>query len=71
MITLFCSQGDFCAIAFDLISMSLTIPVTRLIRAWNQRHWMEPMFRLLKHLLATEAYQARTEMPTTVILSCV
>ena len=46
---------------FYLISMSLTIPVTRLIRAWNQRHWIEQMFRLLKHLLATEACQARTE----------
>lgn len=46
---------------FYLISMSLTIPVTRLIRAWNQRHWIEQMFRLLKHLLATEACQARRE----------
>ena len=46
---------------FYLISMSLTIPVTRLMRAWNQRHWIEQMFRLLKHLLATEACQARTE----------
>ena len=46
---------------FYLISMSLTIPVTRLIRAWNQRHWIEQMFRLLKHLLATEACQARSE----------
>jgi hypothetical protein len=46
---------------FYLLSMSLTIPVTRLIRAWNQRHWIEQMFRLLKHLLATEACQARSE----------
>ena len=46
---------------FYLISMSLTIPVTRLIRAWNQRPWIEQMFRLLKHLLATEACQARSE----------
>jgi len=46
---------------FYLISMSLTVPVTRLIRAWNQRHWIEQMFRLLKHLLATEACQARSE----------
>lgn len=46
---------------FYLISMSLTIPVTRLIRAWTQRHWIEQMFRLLKHLLATEACQARSE----------
>ena len=44
-----------------LISMSLTIQVTRLIQAWNQRHWIEQMFRILKHLLATEACQARTE----------
>ena len=44
-----------------LISMSLTIQVTRLIQAWNQRHWIEQMFRILKHLLAAEACQARTE----------
>ncbi len=42
-------------------SMSLTIQVTRLMQAWNQRHWIEQMFRLLKHLLATEACQARSE----------
>ena len=46
---------------FYLISMSLTIAVTRLIRAWTQRHWIEQTFRLLKHLLATEACQARSE----------
>jgi hypothetical protein len=46
---------------FYLISMSRTIQVTRLIQAWNQRHWIEQMFRILKHLLATEACQARTE----------
>jgi hypothetical protein len=44
-----------------LISMSLTIQVTRLMQAWNQRHWIAQMFRLLKHLLAAEACQARTE----------
>src|SRR3989441_12378486 len=41
--------------------MSLTIQVTRLMQAWNQRHWIEQMFRILKHLLAAEACQARTE----------
>jgi IS1 family transposase len=46
---------------FYLISMSLTIQVTRLIQAWNQRHWIEQIFRILKHLLAAEACQARTE----------
>src|SRR5262249_35348602 len=46
---------------FYLISMSLELPVTRLIQAWNQRHWIEQMFRFLKPLLATEACQVRTE----------
>jgi hypothetical protein len=46
---------------FYLISMSLTIQVTRLLQAWNQRHWIEQMFRILKHLLAAEACQARSE----------
>jgi DDE superfamily endonuclease len=46
---------------FYLISMSLDIQVTRLIQAWNQRHWIEQMFRLMKHLLAAEACQVRTE----------
>jgi len=46
---------------FYLISMSLTIPVTRLIQAWNQRHWIEQMFRIMKHLVAAEACQARSE----------
>ena len=44
-----------------LISMSLTMPVTRLIQAWNQRYWIEYMFRIMKHLLAAEACQARSE----------
>ena len=46
---------------FYLISMSLSIQVTRLMQAWNQRHWIEHMFRTLKHLLAAEACQARSE----------
>jgi hypothetical protein len=46
---------------FYLISMSLDIALTRLIQAWNQRHWIEQMFRLMKHLLAAEACQAHTE----------
>jgi len=46
---------------FYLISMSLTIQVTRLMQAWNQRHWIEQLFRILKHLLAAEACPARTE----------
>ena len=46
---------------FYLISMSLTMPVTRLIQAWKQRYWIEYMFRIMKHLLAAEACQARSE----------
>jgi hypothetical protein len=46
---------------FYLISMSLNIQVTRLIQAWNQRHWIEQMFRIMKHLLAAEACQVRSE----------
>jgi hypothetical protein len=44
-----------------LISMALTSQVTRLSRAWNQRHWIAQLFRILQHLLAAEACQARTE----------
>src|SRR2546422_1755050 len=46
---------------FYLISMALTIQVTRLIQAWNQRHWIEQMFRIMKHLLAADACQAHRE----------
>jgi hypothetical protein len=33
----------------------------QLIRRWRRRHWMEFVWRLLKHLLATEACQAPSE----------
>jgi hypothetical protein len=33
----------------------------RLIRAWRRRSWIEHHFRLLKHLLATEACQVQGE----------
>ena len=35
---------------FSLLSLSLTMPVTRLMQAWHQRHGIEPMVRLLQHL---------------------
>jgi hypothetical protein len=41
--------------------MARTIQGPRLLQAWNQRHGMAQRFRLLKHLLAAEACQARTE----------
>src|SRR5262249_7796654 len=46
---------------FYLLSRSLSLPVTRLRQAWNQRHGIEHMFRTLKHLVAAEACQARSE----------
>jgi hypothetical protein len=46
---------------FYLLSMSLNIQVTRLIQAWHQRHWIEQMFRIMKHLLAAEVCEARRE----------
>jgi len=46
---------------FYLISMSRTLQVTRLIPAWNQRHWIAQLCRILKPLLAAEACQARSE----------
>jgi hypothetical protein len=51
--------------------MSLDILVTRLIQSWNQRHWIEQMFRIMKHLLASEVCQAHTEDAYYGILSCV
>jgi len=43
-----------------LISMALTIQGPRLIQAWHQRHGIEQMCRILNHLFAAEACQART-----------
>ena len=33
----------------------------RLLRAWRRRSWIEPSFRTVKHLLATEACQVQSE----------
>jgi hypothetical protein len=37
------------------------IQATRLLRAWSRRHLIEPVFGILKHLLATEACQVHSE----------
>ena len=37
------------------------VQVTRLLRAWSRRNLIEQVFRILKHLLATEACQVRSE----------
>lgn len=44
-----------------LLCRSSHLSATRLLRAWKRRHWIEHVFRTLKHLLATEACQVRSE----------
>jgi hypothetical protein len=46
---------------FYLLCFATSIPATRLLRWWGRRHWIEQTFRTLKHLLATEACQVRSE----------
>lgn len=46
---------------YDLLCRDTTRSAPRLIRAWQRRSWIEPSFRTLNHLLATEACQAQTE----------
>jgi hypothetical protein len=46
---------------FYLFCLATSIPVTRLLRAWSRRNLIEQVFRILKHLLATEACQVRSE----------
>jgi hypothetical protein len=41
------------------LETALSGPV--LIRRWRRRHWIEFVFRVLKHLLATESCQAQSE----------
>jgi hypothetical protein len=46
---------------FYLLCFATSIPATRLLRWWGRRHWIEQVFRTLKHLLATDACQVRSE----------
>ncbi|GIX47762.1 MAG: hypothetical protein KatS3mg131_1973 [Candidatus Tectimicrobiota bacterium] len=46
---------------FYLLCLATAITAPRLIRAWQQRHWIEQCWRTLKHLLATEACQVQSE----------
>jgi len=46
---------------YYLLCLATAISAPRLIRAWQRRHWIEQCWRTLKHLLATEACQVRTE----------
>ena len=38
-----------------LFCRATPIQATRLLRAWSRRNLIEQVFRILKHLLATEA----------------
>jgi hypothetical protein len=46
---------------FYLLCVETTLSGPQLIRRWRRRHWIEFVFRGLKHLLATEACQVHTE----------
>jgi hypothetical protein len=46
---------------FYVLCLETTVSGPQLIRRWRRRHWMEFVFRILKHLLATEACQAHSE----------
>ena len=46
---------------FSLLCLETTLSAPQLIRRWRRRTWIEFVFRTLKHLLATEACQIRSE----------
>jgi hypothetical protein len=46
---------------FSLLGLETTLSAPQVIRRWRRRTWIECVFRTLKHLLATEACQVRSE----------
>jgi hypothetical protein len=46
---------------FYLLCRETTLSGPQLIRRWRRRHWIEFVFRVLKHLLATESCQVHSE----------
>jgi DDE superfamily endonuclease len=46
---------------FYLLGFATPLQATRLLRLWSRRHWIEHVFRTLKHLLATDACQVHSE----------
>jgi hypothetical protein len=46
---------------FSLFCLASEIPATRLLRVWSRRNLIEPVFRTLKHVLATDACQVHSE----------
>jgi len=46
---------------FYLLCLETTLSGPQLIRRWRRHHWIEFVFRVLKHLLATESCQVHSE----------
>lgn len=46
---------------FYVFCLASDIPATRLLRVWSRRNLIEQVFRILKHLLATDACQVHSE----------
>ena len=46
---------------YYLLCLETTLSGPVLIGRWRRRHWIEFVFRVLKHLLATEACQVHSE----------
>jgi hypothetical protein len=46
---------------FYLFCLASEIPATRLLHVWSRRNLIEQVFRILKHLLATDACQVHNE----------
>lgn len=46
---------------FYVFCLASAIPATRLLHAWSRRNLIEQVFRVLKHLLATDACQVHSE----------
>ena len=44
-----------------MFCVASAIPATRLLRVWSRRNLIEPVFRTLKHVLATDACQVHSE----------
>jgi hypothetical protein len=45
---------------FSVLCVEPTLSGPQLLRRWRQRHWIACVFRVLQHLLATEACQAHS-----------
>ena len=46
---------------FSVLCLETSLSAPQLIRRWRRRNWIEVVFRTLKHLLATEAWQVHNE----------